>query len=769
MIRRHPVRILLLFLATILAVGALAPHFKADRYRTRIQAALESALGRKVSIGEIRLNLFTGPGFTVHDVIIEEDPALGAEPVAYVDRMEATPRLWSLLTGQLAFSSLRLDDAHLNLARTDLPTGEYRWNLEPLLRPAIVAAFPNLYLRGARINFKAGNVKSTVYLLNSDLTIEPPSRQGDPWRFRFEGQPARADRAARGSGIVRARGTWKPGVLDADFQLERSDLEDVIALLRGEDAGLHGLVSGAAHFSGPLSRIAIQGRLRAEDLHGWDQSVPKGEIWPLNLQGRLNIPGQQLELDARVEGKGSSPFAVHFLVEQYLTQPRWGASVNFHQFPAAALIPMARHMGVALPAGLEFTGTLDGVIGYTAANGFQGQARCEKGRVNLPGLPPLDLSAAEVLVGAGHLRLLPVHVVSPLEQEAVIDADYDLASTRTAVRVAARNLRVETLGIQLPWGAAPVLVSTTKGRWSGALRYIQTGLHPPIWSGDMQLDQAQLSFPALSESVLIESAQCHLEDGNILMQRIRARVSGILFTGDYHYDSESARPHKFRLSANSVPAPVLEKLLMPTLRRGREILGVNMSFRRPPIPPWLAGWHAEGTVQAALLPTEIGPLRNLRARVAWDGPRVAIPEFSAKLPGSGAVAASINIDLRNPDPAYDAVAQLSNLEWKGGRLSLESTAESHGTGNSLLQNVDARGTFRADALSDGIDHLSGSYRFLSHLTLDDLQLVSAGETYGGTGNLRQDGTLMLDLTNGSHPARISGPLATGTPLRWSVP
>ncbi|MDQ6676502.1 MAG: AsmA family protein [Acidobacteriota bacterium] len=769
MIRRHPVRILLFLLAAVLAGGAVAPQLKADRYRTRIQAALETALGRKVSIGEIRFNLFTGPGFTVHDVVIEEDPALGAEAIAYVGRMEATPRLWSLLTGHLAFSSLRLDDAHLNLARADLPKGGYRWNLESLLRPAIIAAFPNLTLRGARINFKAGNVKSVVYLLNSNLAIEPPSREGDPWRFRFEGQPARADRSARGSGVVRARGTWKPATLNADFQLERSDLEDVIALLRGEDAGLHGLVSGNAHFSGPLNGIAIQGRLRVEDLHGWDQSVPKGEIWPLSLQGRLNVPGQQLELDAHVEGKRSSPLAVHYLVEQYLTQPRWGASVNFHQFPAAALVPLARHMGAALPAGLELTGTLDGVIGYAAANGFQGQARSEDGRVKLPNLPPLELSAVKVLAEAGHIRLLPVHVTAPLEQEAVIEADYNLAVARTEVRIAARNLRVETLGAQLPWGAVPVLVETAKGRWSGELLYLQTGVQPPMWSGDMQLEQAQLTAPELSEPVLIESAQCRLENGNIIMQKIRASVSGIFFTGDYRYESESARPHKFRLSAGIIPAPALEKLLMPTLRRGREILGVNLPFRRLPIPPWLAGWHAEGTLQAAALSTEAGLLRNLRARFVWDGARIAIPEFAAKLPGSGAVAATIGIDLRNPDPAYDAVAHLSNLEWKSGRLSLESTAQSHGTGAALLHNIDAKGTFRADAILEDIDHLSGRYQFLGHLSLEDLQLVSAGETYAGTGNLRQDGTLLLDLTNGPHPARVSGPLATGTPLKWTVP
>ena len=187
--------------ALVLVAGLAAPKFHADGYRARIQAALETALARKVAIGEIRFNLFTGPGFTVRDVVIGEDPALGTEPIAYVGELQAVPRLWSLVTGHLAFSSLRLEkDTYLNLSRADVRNGEYRWNFETLLRPAVVATFPHISLRGARINFKAGNVKSMVYLLDSDLDVTPPASAGQPWRFRFEGQPARADRPARGSG-----------------------------------------------------------------------------------------------------------------------------------------------------------------------------------------------------------------------------------------------------------------------------------------------------------------------------------------------------------------------------------------------------------------------------------------------------------------------------------------------------------------------------------------------------------------------------------------
>jgi len=36
----------------------------------------------------------------VEDVVIHEDPAIGAEPIAYMDSMDVRPSIWSLLGGR---------------------------------------------------------------------------------------------------------------------------------------------------------------------------------------------------------------------------------------------------------------------------------------------------------------------------------------------------------------------------------------------------------------------------------------------------------------------------------------------------------------------------------------------------------------------------------------------------------------------------------------------------------------------------------------------
>ena len=61
----------------LLIAGFVAPVFTVDQYGRRLQASLERALGRRVEIGKVHFSLFKGPGFSVDDVTIYEDPAIG--------------------------------------------------------------------------------------------------------------------------------------------------------------------------------------------------------------------------------------------------------------------------------------------------------------------------------------------------------------------------------------------------------------------------------------------------------------------------------------------------------------------------------------------------------------------------------------------------------------------------------------------------------------------------------------------------------------------
>src|SRR5260370_40558363 len=141
-------RTLIATLLLVLAAGFAAPHFELELFRPKIGRALERGLGRRVEVGPVHFNLFTGPGFTVDAVTIHEDERAGIEPFAYVGALDARVQLLSLFRRRLEFSSLRLTDASINLVKTDPGP----WNFQFLLgsAPASAGTMPAIKMRGGR-------------------------------------------------------------------------------------------------------------------------------------------------------------------------------------------------------------------------------------------------------------------------------------------------------------------------------------------------------------------------------------------------------------------------------------------------------------------------------------------------------------------------------------------------------------------------------------------------------------------------------------------
>src|SRR5689334_17048814 len=94
-------RTVLVLILLVLAFGLISPQLRAVRLRPRSPAGIEAALYRKLQLGAVYLNLFSGPRFTVEGVRIADDPAAGIETFAHVESMRARVRLTILLTGRL--------------------------------------------------------------------------------------------------------------------------------------------------------------------------------------------------------------------------------------------------------------------------------------------------------------------------------------------------------------------------------------------------------------------------------------------------------------------------------------------------------------------------------------------------------------------------------------------------------------------------------------------------------------------------------------------
>ncbi len=767
-------RILGALLALLIVVGLLAPMLTADQYGQRLQTNLSRALGRRVEIGKVHFNLFKGPGFSVDDVTIYEDPAIGLEPVVYIQEpgsLEVVPSIWSLLGGRFVIASIRLDGASITLTKSG-PAAEWgRWNFASIINPSVIRIAPAIHVRDSRIHFKFGDTKSVFYLTETDLDVSPTGAGGD-WKVDISAKPARTDRAAQGLGSFRLKGRWyaDPGRVDLDMEVDRAALGEVTALMSGQDAGVHGALSSKLHLAGPLQNMGITGRLDIGDVHRWDLMPGNSQGWPLEIRGRLDLINQQLELHSSTAGNNNLPLTVHFRATDYLSQPHWAVGLNWNRFPVAPILELARHMGAQFPPKLQLTGTMDGAIGYTGQGSAQGALAFHDTVLSTPDSPPVRFEQAHIILENGHARLSPAVVRGGENDEARIEADYVLDSQTLDLAISTDAMKVQSLRAQVALAAVPFLEQITGGEWSGDLRYhrepSQNGEPSQnAWNGRLVLTGAAIAIPGLAHHLQLTAAKAQIDGARVVLDRIEAQTGNLAFSGDYRYEPAATRPHRLHLRAESWDAADIEAELMPTLRRNTNLIARTLG--RPMLTDWLRERNLDGTIQIDDLAIGGEHLENFRTRILWDVARVQLDGLQANL-GRASLTGRLDVNLRGSRPNYRLTSKIKGMAWQGGKVDAEATLETFGTGTQLLTNATAEGAFSGSAIEFGtlppLRGVAGNYSFSwwqagPRLRLTGLTLRTEDETYTGSGATRDDGRLMILLTNGAREMRMSGTLA----------
>jgi hypothetical protein len=750
-------KILLKSAGAVLALYALgslaAPQISADSYGQRLRASLERALGRKVEIrGPLRFSLFRGPSLSAEDVVIHEDPSIGFEPAAYMDSVTVRPSLWALVRGRFVIASIRLEDATLNLAKS----GD-NWNFTSFINRSVMSAAPAIHVRNGRINFKFGDTKSIFYLMNTDLDITPPGSLGGGWGVSCEAEAARTDRPALGLGSFAVAGKWflGPERVDLELRLDRAQLGELAVLMSGQAGGVHAVVTSRLRLAGPLDGIGILGRLNVEDVHRWDLLPPKGQGWPMDIRGRLDLVAQQLELQST---SLVVPVTTRFRATNYLSRPRWAATFTWNRFPIAPVLQLAADMGAQLPPKLRINGSIDGAIGYSDPGGLQGELVLHDAAVTIPDSPPVRFEQMHLMAGKGKVWLAPAVVHTADDEEARLEATYSMDDDSLDLAVSSGGMKVSSLRAQAALAAVPWLEQLSSGRWSGQLRYRRESAKA-AWTGKLDISDAEVAVPGLAHLLAIASARVSIDGHRVAVDKLAARAGKISFAGDYRYEPDTLRPHRLRVRAAHVDAANLETELMPVLRRGSSLLA--RALGRNTVPEWLRQRRLEGTVQIADLEFPGTHLENLRARLVWDVTNIDLAALEARIDGAR-LTGSLNVVLGPQAPFYKLAARVHGLNLPAGRMDVDGTLQTSGAGAQLLANLKSEGTFSGMGLDFGT--LSGGYEVAwtptaARLRLSDLSLRTEDGIYVGRGATQDDGRLLIVLSNGAKEMRMTGTLA----------
>ncbi len=756
--------------ALVVLITLVAPLVNVDGYRGSMRTSLERALGRKVELSSVRFRIFPRPGFTVGNVIIGEDPALGLEPVAYVTTLRAAPRLLALLRGRLEIASVDLEEASLNLSRVDQPKAGVQWNFAALLRPETLAGFPAIHIHGGRINFKKGNTKSLFYLLDTDLDLWPPDSAHDPWTLKVRANPARTDRSAQGFGSFRVRGEWAADTRSAvlDVTLEKSEFGDLLTLINGHDTGIQGSVTGSVHLAGPLNKVGLGGKVTIANLHGFAQAPPGGNEWPMLVGGVLDAVGQTADVTASMAVK-ESPLGLRFRASDFMGRPRWGLTVNASKFPLAALPGVARNMGLEIPADFKLEGTADGAVSYAAGGQVEGGLNVSSATLRLADAPPLKVAVAALRFAGNAVRLEPAVIANEANETAQLQGVWNIGSGRLDAALTSDGMALASLGRQISVAGIPLLSDATSGIWKGQLRYSSGGAG---WAGEVHLQDTVIPFEAFAEPLHVVSADAVIQGTALSVKRLNVTSGGVQAQGDYQYDPAAVRPHKFRMTLTRAEGGALEKLLTPALRRGN-LFTYAFNFGRPPQPDWLRSLRAEGTLQAGTLEIAGSEFKKFRTRILWDGTEVRLTNLETFLGTAGFEGkAAIHLDRRQP--GYELSGRLKGLAWKSGRLDADLAMTTSGTGAGLLSNAQVDGTFTGREIDlaplDQYDTVAGDVvcTFDSagpKINLTQLVMKSGADTYQGTAETGANGQVLLKLTDGTRRIQAAGAIFRGEPFK----
>jgi|GEM_PF-3232807 len=270
----------LVVVAVLIALVITPPLLNVNRLRKRIATSMSQSLGRPVHLDSVTLNVLPVPGFTLQNLVVDEDPAFGSEPVLSAYTVRANLRASSLWRRQVEFGTIHFDQPSVNLVRR----ADGRWNFESILlhaaqedaaptaqtKPGPAPRFPYIEATGARLNVKLGDEKMPAALTEADFALWLPSPQ--QWKVRIDAKPARTDINVSDPGVLHIEATLEKAARLEDVPIELAaawrlaPLGEATRVLTGSDAGWRGDVDATATLHGTLGDALLGGNLKLRNL-----------------------------------------------------------------------------------------------------------------------------------------------------------------------------------------------------------------------------------------------------------------------------------------------------------------------------------------------------------------------------------------------------------------------------------------------------------------------------------------------------------------------
>lgn len=341
----------------VLALLLLPLLVNANQFRPRLQAALTSSLGRKVTLGDLSFSLFSG-AIAARDLAIAEDPKFGPGPFVTAKSLDLGVSIWPLITAhELHIGELRITDPAISIVQN--PSGIWNFSTigakndpppkenEPLDLSAKLISIAN----GKLVLTRMGGTEKPMVLSNVNVTAKDFAAQSRfPFSFTAKLEPA---------GAISANGSAGP-INSADASLTPVQLTmkmsgvDLGAIAAG--SGMAGVLSvdGSGNLSG--TTLGWKGQVRLDKAVLVRGGRPTTEAIELDFAGSHDLQRHSGTISQGTIKLGS---AAASLTGSYAEQ---GAITSLDlrlagsAMPVSALAGMLPSLNIQLPAGSSLEG-----------------------------------------------------------------------------------------------------------------------------------------------------------------------------------------------------------------------------------------------------------------------------------------------------------------------------------------------------------------------------------------------------------------------------
>jgi hypothetical protein len=374
----------------------LPPLFNVNRLQKRIAASMSASLGRSVTLDRVSLHVLPVPGFTLQNLVVNEDPGFGSEPMIRANTVEVRLRPSSLWRKRVEISSIKFIEPSLNLVRN----AQGFWNLQSLLMHAAsvntapteqrkagpAPRFPYIEATGARVNLKLGEEKKPFSLTDADFALWSPTVQ--QWQVRLEGKPARTDRNISDPGTMKMEGSLERAATMAEVPVdltaswEDAPLGEVSKLVNGADAGWRGNLVVSVRLTGRLEAAKLTTRVHVEELRRADFLPLQTMDLHIECGSTLNVVTAVLrdaDCSLNAPAKEGSTIAGRVVaLADSVDVPALkanGLRVGMTNVPDAWLLDWVRLFSQRIPAGERPDGTVAGSVALDDQGDWQGEVQ----------------------------------------------------------------------------------------------------------------------------------------------------------------------------------------------------------------------------------------------------------------------------------------------------------------------------------------------------------------------------------------------------------